>query len=171
MPLTVWARCLHLEADAVTRTRAQASGGPVAASSSSCVRENVPVKDRSTVDQPRARLSVYGDVNERAKAATPRSPPAPHRVCGPGTASPCDPSCHDTTSPGEQGLTVPSRGGNFMHAGALDYAMHNYAQLCTIMHNYAKLCTTMRAALQRRHTGIANKREPGIAIPHKQTTQ
>ena len=62
-------------------------------------------------------------------------------------------------------------GGNFMHAGALDYAMHNYAQLCTIMHNYAKLCTTMRAALQRRHTGIANKREPGIAIPHKQTTQ
>ena len=45
------------------------------------------------------------------------------------------------------------------------------AQLCTIMHNYAKLCTAMRAALQRRHTGIANKREPGIAIPHKQTAQ
>ena len=27
-----------------------------------------------------------------------------------------------------------------MYAGAWDYAMHNYAQLCTIMHNYAQLC-------------------------------
>ena len=35
-----------------------------------------------------------------------------------------------------------SRGGNFMHAGALDYAMHNYAQLCTIMHNYAGCIAT-----------------------------
>ena len=33
-------------------------------------------------------------------------------------------------------------GGDFMHAGALDYAMHNYAQLCTIMHNYAGCIAT-----------------------------
>ena len=29
-----------------------------------------------------------------------------------------------------------------MHARALDYAMHNYAQLCTIMHDSAQLCGT-----------------------------
>ena len=29
-----------------------------------------------------------------------------------------------------------------MHAGALDYAMHNYAQLCTIMHDYAGCIAT-----------------------------
>ena len=33
-------------------------------------------------------------------------------------------------------------GGNFMHAGALDYAMHNYTQLCTIMHDYAGCIAT-----------------------------
>ena len=34
-------------------------------------------------------------------------------------------------------------GGSIMQARALDYAMHNYAQLCTIMHNYAQLRTSM----------------------------
>ena len=50
-----------------------------------------------------------------------------------------------------------------MYARALDYAMHNYAQICTIMHNCARLCTIMHDAFRRRHRGIAHKRDPGTA--------
>ena len=57
-----------------------------------------------------------------------------------------------------------TRGGDFMHAGALDYAMHHYAQLCTIMHDYAGCIAT------KTHRDCKQE-EPGIAIPHKQTTQ
>ena len=58
-----------------------------------------------------------------------------------------------------------TRGGNFMHAGALDYAMHNYAQLCTIMHNYAKLCTTIRLHCNEDTQGLQTRGNLGLRSP------
>ena len=44
--------------------------------------------------------------------------------------------------PGKRGSDWIRGGGDFMHAGALDYAMRNYAQLCKIMHDYAGCIAT-----------------------------
>ena len=68
-----------------------------------------------------------------------------------------DPPPHPTPGDAEllsKTLGCPLQGGgDIMHARALDYAMPKYAQLCTIM----------RDAFQRRHKGIANKRDPATA--------
>ena len=80
-----------------------------------------------------------------------------------------------------------------MHAGALDYAMHNYAQLCTIMQNYARLCGLhcnedtqglqtrgnlgLRSPTNRQRSEICSSHsclfwsENQLALPHFQTVE
>ena len=55
-----------------------------------------------------------------------------------------------------------------MHAGALDYAMHNYAQLCTIMHNYAHLCKIMHdyaGCISTKTQGLQTRGNLGLRYP------
>ena len=41
-----------------------------------------------------------------------------------------------------------------MHAAPPNYAMHNYAQLCTIMHNYAQKCTHVKLMSTKPHVSL-----------------
>ena len=89
----------------------------------------------------------------------------------------CDMSQFTTPPP------PPPRVGNFMHAGALDYAMHNYARLCGLHCNedtqglQTRGNLGLRSPTNRQHSEICSshsclfRSENHLALPHFQTVE